>query len=113
MYRHKVKRIIEELENLLAENEHGLEISDRRVIIETDRLKEGFDDFDWSNIELPPEALPSWIKHELDTHIPDGTVDGDIISRRFDDYIFVIKYRNIKERDYIVIEIEKIKKELV
>ena len=72
------------------------------------QLNEGFDDFDWSDIELYPIDLPLWIQHELNTHIPSFVKDGDIEPRYIGNYMFLVKYIEIRALDYIVIAVEKI-----
>ena len=101
--------ILEKLKQIIKEAEKGLEIPNRNGIIEIYESQDAFDKFDWSDIELPPEMLPSWVRSDLDSNIPQFVNDGDIIPRYVGDFVFDIKYIDKSSFDYIVVYIKRIK----
>ena len=102
-----ISELLKKYNKIESGHGEGLEYSEKSVIIETDQ----FDDLDWSDIELKPTDLPKWVQSELNTHIPSFVKDGDVIPRNVGDLTYIVKYINKLDLDYIVIAIEKIKKD--
>lgn len=75
----------------------------------TNPLIEGFDDFDWSDLELNPTDLPTWVQSELNSNIPSFAIDEDILPRYVGNFTFFVKYNKILALDYVVIDIKRIK----
>ena len=103
------------IRKLLKEYEEVLGVERCKIILyysgieKLNKLNEGVDDFDWSDIELSPEMLPKRIDRQINSNIPSFVKDGMILPKYIDDEILLlIKYNEKLALDYTVIKVKKL-----